>query len=188
MTSREPFDVETLTLRIDSRTVTGFLNYGVGDRVDIGAAVPIVSLRLSGDRVNTYRGQSLLQARAEATTTGVGDVAISARAHLLGGRASGFSAGAELRLPTGREEDLLGAGEPALRVLGIGSFEGSRAAAHLNGGYSWGGISREATYSAALTVAASSRFTLVGEFLGRWVEDLGRITRVTAPNPRSVGR
>ena len=98
-----------------------------------------------------------------------------------------LSAGAELRLPTGREEDLLGTGKTALRVLAIGSFEGTRASAHLNGGYSWGGISREANYSAALTVAASERFTLVGEFLGRWIEGLGQIGQVTAPHPSSSG-
>lgn len=182
-----PFDVETVTLRLKTRTVTGFANYGVSDRVDIGVAVPIVSMELSGERINTYRGQTIPQAAATATTTGVADMAVTARAHLLGGRASGLTAGAEVRLPTGREEDLLGTGKAAIRVLGIGSVEGSRAAAHVNGGYSWGGISREVNYSAAVTVTASERFTLVGEFLGRWVEGLGRIGQVTAPHPSSVG-
>ena len=182
-----PFDVETLTLRIDTRTVTAYANYGVSDRVDIGAALPLVSMQLSGERVNTYRGETTRQAAATATTTGVADMAITARAHLLGSRASGLTAGAELRLPTGREEDLLGTGEPALRLLAIGSLEGTRMAAHLNGGYTWGGISREASYGAALTVTAAERFTVVSEFLGRWIEGLGRIGQVTAPHPTSVG-
>lgn len=183
----QPFDVETLALRIDTRTVTAFANYGISNRVDIGAAVPIVSMQLSGERVNTYRGQTIPQAAATATTTGVADMAITARAHLLGSRASGLTAGAELRLPTGREEDLLGTGKTAIRLLAIGSMEGTRASAHLNGGYSWGGISREASYSAALTVAASERVTLVGEFLGRWIEGLGQIGQVTAPHPTTSG-
>ena len=183
----QPFDLDTLTLRVETQTVTAFANYGVTSRLDIGAAVPIVSMKLAGERINTYRGQTLIQASGTATTNGVADMAISARAHLLGGRASGLGMAAELRLPTGREEDLLGAGEPALRLMGIGSFEGSHASAHLNGGYSWGGISRQATYNAALTVAASSRFTLVGEFLGRWVEGVGQVAQVTVPHPRSSG-
>ena len=182
-----PFDVETLSLRIDTRTVTAFANYGITDRLDIGAALPIVAMDLAGERVNTYRGQIIPQAAATATTNGVADMAITARAHLLGGRASGLTAGAELRLPTGREEDLLGTGETALRLLAIGSLEGSRTAAHFNGGYSWGGISREATYSAAFTVSASQRFTLVGEYLGRWIEDLGEIGQVKATHPSSSG-
>jgi hypothetical protein len=182
-----PFDVETVALRIDTRTVTPYASYGLTDRVDIGAALPMVSMQLSGERVNTYRGQTIRQAAATATTTGVADMAITVRAHLLGGRASGLTAGAELRLPTGREEDLLGTGEPALRLLAIGSLEGTSAAVHINGGYTWGGISREASYGAALTVTAAERFTLVGEFLGRWIEGLGRIGQAMAPHPTSVG-
>ena len=182
-----PFDVETLTLRINTSTVTAFANYGVTDRFDLGAAVPFVTMQLSGERVNTYRGQATPQAAATATTTGVADMAITARAHLVGSRASGLTAGAELRLPTGRVEDLLGTGEAAVRLLAIGSLEGTRASAHVNTGYSWGGITREATYNAAVTVAASDRFTLVGEFLGRWIEDLGEIGQVKAPHPGSIG-
>jgi hypothetical protein len=182
-----PFDVETLALRIDTRTVTGFANYGISDRVDVGVAVPIVSMDLSGERINTYRGQTIPQAAATATTTGVADMAITARAHLIGSGANGLSTVAQLRLPTGREEDLLGTGEPSIRLLGIGSFEGTYASAHVNGGYSWGGISREVNYGAAVTVAASERFTLVGEFLGRWIDALGQIGQVTAPHPISVG-
>ena len=182
-----PFDVETLTLRINTSTVTAFANYGVTDRFDLGAAVPFVTMQLSGERVNTYRGQTTPQAAATATTTGVADMAITARAHLVGSRASGLTAGAELRLPTGRVEDLLGTGEAAVRFLAIGSLEGTRASAHVNTGYSWGGITREATYNAAVTVAASDRFTLVGEFLGRWIEDLGEIGQVKAPHPGSIG-
>ena len=182
-----PFDVETLALRIDTRTVTAFANYGVTNRFDIGAAVPIVSMQLAGERINTYRGATLLQATGTATTTGAADMAIIARGHVLGTAASGLGVSAELRLPTGREEDLLGAGEPALRLMAIGTAEGTRASAYVNGGYSWGGISRQATYNAAVTVAASSRVTLVGEFLGRWVDGVGQIEQVTVPHPRSSG-
>ena len=178
--------METLALRIDTRTVTAFANYGVSDRVDIGAALPIVSMELAGERINTYRGQTIPQA-AQRPRRPASPTWRLPRERTCSESRQRLTAGAELRLPTGREEDLLGTGEPALRLLAIGSIEGTRASAHVNGGYSWGGISREATYSAALTVAASERFTLVGEFLGRWVEALGEIGQVTAPHPTSSG-
>jgi hypothetical protein len=38
-----------------------------------------------------------------------------------------------------------------------------------------------------VTVAASERFTLVGEFLGRWIDGFGQIRQVTAPHPSSIG-
>ena len=62
----QPFDVETLTLRLKTQTVTGFANYGVTNRIDIGVAVPVVSMELSGERINTYRGHCTHQAVAEA--------------------------------------------------------------------------------------------------------------------------
>jgi hypothetical protein len=106
--------------------VTGFANYGVTDRIDIGVAVPIVSMELSGERINTYRGQTIPQAAATATTTGVADMAISARGASAWRPRQRLTAGVQARLPTGREEDLLGTGEAAVRVLAIGSVEGSR--------------------------------------------------------------
>jgi hypothetical protein len=64
-----PFDIETLTLNITTRTTTVFGSVGVTDRLDVAAAVPFVSLGISGSRVNTYRGTSVVQARATAETT-----------------------------------------------------------------------------------------------------------------------
>ena len=70
-----PFDVEALTLDITAGTATFFGNVGVSDRVDIGVAVPLVRLAISGTRLNNYRGQTLLQARARATSVGFADIA-----------------------------------------------------------------------------------------------------------------
>ena len=61
-----PFDVESLTLELNSTTVTAFGNFGLHDRIDVGVAVPFVRLSLEGSRLNVYRGSSLLQARATA--------------------------------------------------------------------------------------------------------------------------
>ena len=123
-----PFDVETLALRIDTRTVTAFANYGITDRLDIGAALPIVSMRLAGERINTYRGQTIPQAAATATTTGVADMAITARAHLLGRSRQRTDGRRRTAAATGREEDLLGhRRDRRIRLLAIGSLEGTRA-------------------------------------------------------------
>ncbi len=70
------------------------------------------------------------------------------------GRA-GLGAGADLRLPTGPEEDLLGAGKTALKMFGIGSFEGGRFAAHVNAGGTVGGLGREFNYNGAATLAVA---------------------------------
>ena len=52
----QPFDEETLTLELASSVLTFTGTFGVTDRLDVSAAVPLVTLSMSGSRVNTYRG------------------------------------------------------------------------------------------------------------------------------------
>ena len=182
-----PFDIETLTLELSSRTVTFLGNLGLTDRIDVGVAVPLVSISLAGERVNTYRDISLVQASANAQAQGLGDVAVRTKVRLAGERGGGVSAIAEVRLPTGRREDLLGSGRVAVRGLLVASAEVGRLGAHVNGGASVGGISNEQHYRGALTFGASPRLTLIGEVLGRRIADVGRVTLERAPHPSIVG-
>jgi hypothetical protein len=182
-----PFDVETLTLDISARTTTFLGTVGVTDRLDLSAAVPIVSLDINGNRVNTYRGTSFLQARARAQTVGLADVAVRSKFRFTPDGAANAAAAVEVRLPTGRDEDLLGAGEVALRVMGIGSAEAGRASVHGNFVVGSGGLGRELSASGALAVAATPRLTLVGEVLARRTSGAQRIVEVVAPHPRISG-
>ena len=182
-----PFDVETLTLNISTRTTTLFGSVGVTDRLDVGAAVPLVSLDISGSRVNTYRGASLLQARARADTFGLADIALRSKYRFTpDGNANGAAA-VEVRLPTGRDEDLLGAGEIAFRFMGIGSAEVGRTSLHGNVAVGTGGLGREFSVSGAVAVAATPRLTLVGEMLSRRTAGAQQIAEVVAPHPRIAG-
>jgi hypothetical protein len=95
--------------------------------------------------------------------------------------------GVELRLPTGREEDLLGAGETALRLSGLASREMGRASIHGDFTYGMGGIGREFSFGGAVNVAAMTRLTLVGEVFARRIDGVRRVTEVVAPHPRIGG-
>ena len=180
----EPFDIERLTLQLSTRTATFFGNVGLTDRIDIGGVVPLVRLDVRGSRVNSYRGSDLLQARAEANTYGLGDIAVRTKVRLTGDTPGAVAAGVEVRLPTGREEDLLGAGETALRFLGMASAETGPANVYGNVAFGVGGIGREISYSGALAVAATNRVTIVGEILARHLEGMQRVTAVAEPHPR----
>lgn len=181
---RRPFSVDRLSLRMSTRQITGFGNYGITDRIDIGVAVPVVTLKVQGQRTNAVNGGTpLVQTSISDEATGLGDVALRGRVHLAGEGRVGLGAGADLRLPTGPEEDLLGAGKTALKMFGIGSFEGGRFAAHVNAGGTVGGLGRELNYNGAATLALAQHVTLVGEVLGRRVTNLARVSPVYEPHP-----
>jgi hypothetical protein len=182
-----PFDVDRLTLNIDASVATLYANVGVTDRLDVSVAAPFVALTLDGTRVNTYRGRTFTQASASAHAVGLADLVVRTKYTLFTEDAAGIAAMVDLRLPTGRQEDLLGAGSAAVKFSAIGSLEEGRMSAHINTGISFGGLAREFTYGGALALAASGHLSVVGELLGRWIDSPGNIVPVTAPNPLLSG-
>jgi hypothetical protein len=182
-----PFDVDALTLAITTKTATLFGNVGVSDRLDVGVAVPFVQLAITGTRVNTYRGASLVVAQARGESSGIGDVLLRSKVRLTGEGPGAAAAGVEVRLPTGRGQDLLGAGESQLRMMGLATLETSPVSVHGNVSVGVGGIGRELAYGGAVAMAATPRVTVVGEFLARRVSGLRRVVATAEPHPRVGG-
>jgi hypothetical protein len=178
-----PFDIEALTLKVRSTTLTLFGSVGVTDRLEIGATLPLISLAIEGERVNTYRGDPLLQASGQATASGVGDAAVRAKFMIARTSAASVSAAAEVRLPTGSEENLLGAGAASYRILGIGSLERGRLTLLGNGGIARGGVSSEVNLAGAAAIAVRPQVTVSGELLVRRVSDLEDLSLVSQPHP-----
>jgi hypothetical protein len=142
---------------------------------------------MSGERVNTYRGTTVVQARAVATATGLADVALRAKARIAGERVSGLATGFEVRLPTGNPDNLSGAGRAGFKGSLIGSLGKGPFDLHINGAVAGGGISREVDVGGALALAATPRLTLSAESLVRRVHALGEIADVAAPHPLISG-
>ena len=167
--------------------MTFFGSVGIGDRFEVGAAVPFVRLTMQGDRVNNYRGSSVVQARATATASGLADIAVRAKYTVFSAQSGGVAAAVEIRLPTGNEENLLGAGKTSWRIFGVASSDRGVWGMHANIGIVRGGVSNETTFNGAVSVAAHPKLTISGEFLGRQVSELRDITIVTAPHPTISG-
>lgn len=182
-----PFDTEALTLRMRSSSLTLFGSVGVTDRFELGAALPLISLAVEGQRLNVYRGDPFLQASGEASASGIGDAALRAKYTVARGTRGAFAAAAELRLPTGDADNLLGAGSAAYRFLGIGSYESGRLTLNGNGGLVFGGVSDELNIAGAAAYAVQPRVTIVGELLLRRVTDLRDIGLVAEPHPSVAG-
>ena len=106
---------------------------------------------------------------------------------VVGNGLRGVSAGANLRLPTGDNANLLGAGGTALRMLAVGTWEDGQLALHLNGGVGVGGVSNEQFWNMATTLAVTPRITVVGEIMGRRLGELSRIADVYEPHATQPG-
>ena len=182
-----PFDVETVTLDINAHTTTFFASYGVTDRLDVEAAVPVVRLNLEGERVNVYRGDVFLQARASATVTGLADVLLRAKYAAWQGRDVGLGVHVDLRLPTGDEANLLGAGATTFRVRGVASAERGRVGTHMEIGGVLGGAAEELQFGGAVVLAATPRISVVGELIGRRLDTSMRIRETIAAHPEIAG-
>jgi hypothetical protein len=147
-----------LNLALDiNLTVTGFLlTYGLTDRIDIGVALPLVSVSLAGTsdaQVNPFgpppavhffggtpENPILTASRSvEGSSTGLGDV--DGRVKLNLRRADPLSVAilADVRFPTGSESNLLGSGAFAARGLAIFSARFGNFSPHANLGYLYRG-------------------------------------------------
>jgi hypothetical protein len=182
-----PFDVESLTLRVRTSTLTIFGSYGLTDRLDVSTVVPFGQVHFDGQRVSIYRGQRVVQASASADASGLGDVAIRGKYVAYQGPAASLAMAAELRLPTGDKASLLGSGSAAVRVLGIASIERGAWGVHGNAGIVKGGASSEWDTAGAVSVALTSRVSASGEVLVRRLLDLERVAFVSAPHPLIAG-
>jgi hypothetical protein len=182
-----PFDVETLTLRVRTDTVTALTNVGLTDRLDVGAALPVQRITLSGRRIDNYRGREATQAQADAMRTGPSDIVVQTKYIVVRRNASGIALAGVARLPTGDENNLLGAGRSAFIVRAIGSSEGQRTSLHGNLDYAVRGLSDELRYNGAITFVAGQPLTLVAEIAGRRLASIGQLATSVAPNPALTG-
>ncbi len=183
----DPFDEETVALRIDTQSTILSANVGLTDRIDIGVTAPVVTLSLRGERIDTYRGVEALQAAASITVTGMSDVLVRGKYTVFRRGATGLAAGADVRLPTGDPDNLLGTGEATFAPRVAGSVEFPRVALHADAGYVLGGAMDEADGGAAVTVAATPRLTLIGEITARRLQSLGPLVDAVEPHPVLAG-
>ena len=182
-----PFDIETVSLRFRTETVTLNGTVGITDQFDISAGIPFIRLNLEGERVDTYRGRELLQATGSASTSGLGDVVLRPGTMCIALVRAEWPSAARCvcRRATKRT-----CSEPEAPASPRGSSARmNRIACGIHGelGYTFRGVSEALTYAGAVTAVAAPRVTLVGELLGRRLRAVGRLVETTLPHPRLAG-
>jgi len=154
-----------IDLHVDQTILYGTV--GLTDRLDVSLAVPISSVRLgasSNATILRVSGPTFTPTGAPPTTlipnphsfdtsgsltrtfnndgsaSGIGDVTIRIKGGVLNRDKVRIAAAMDFRMPTGKEEDLLGSGaaafKPFVAISGTGRFS-----PHANIGYQWNGKS-----------------------------------------------
>ena len=179
-----------LSMKVTTDISAFVLSYGVTDRLDIGTAIPIVSVSIDAqtnaeiDRLATgtvapgihrfQNGGDTETFRQSGSASGVGDVVLRAKYRLTSGSRMGAALGTDVRLPTGEQRDLLGTGATQLKIYGIASAHFGGLSPHLNAGYTWSvhpqdgkHLPDEISYTGGFDWAMNPRLTFIADVIGR---------------------
>lgn len=191
----QPFvegDLITADLYMDLRSqVTAFVaTYGVDDRLDIGMAVPIVSvdidLSASASVLRLATADTLQETHRFPNGTdhqtyarnghaaGLGDVAFRGKYRALRGERSTLAFSGELRLPTGESRNLLGTGAVQFTGGVVASLTRNGVSPHATLAYELAdrNIPDQFTYTAGLDWAVDPRMTVACDLIGRYERDV----------------
>jgi hypothetical protein len=176
-------------LKIDTNITAFTLAYGVTDRFDVGAAIPVVNVQIqasttatidrlaTGGNPNTAEihkfpnGETTNTFQQSGSASGVGDVVLRAKYRFTSGDRAGVAVGTDVRLPTGDDRDLLGTGTTQIKGYLIASAHLGTFSPHFNGGYTWSArkdvIPDEINFAAGFDWAIHPRFTFIVDGLAR---------------------
>ena len=205
-------DLVTTTNAIEARVnqFTMFVTYGLTERVDVSLAVPYVSNevlveseatihRIGTENPEVHFYQMLdgsvgdtRRFTAFGAASGIGDLTIRLKGTLWKGSTSGVALGLDLRVPSGDEENLLGAGAPGIKPFVAWSASYDTFSPHVNFGYLWNGSSilagdpvteqsadlpDQVTYIVGAEFGVSPRLTFSFDVLGQYVINSPRLVQ-----------
>ena len=174
---------------------TAFITYGLSNRVDIGIAMPVVNVKfdgtsiahiynMPGDTLHVFSVDSLGKvkvvdtATTSSNTSGIGDIAVRLKVNLAQSPRAGAALFADVRLPTGKADDLLGSGHFSARGLAVASAKFGFLSPHINAGYLY--RSGDNQNSALLGTVGFDALvlpsvTLAGDMIGQWQVGAGKV-------------
>ena len=180
------------TLDIKTDTFVAFSNVALNRWFDASIAVPFVRLQFTG--THQIADQS---AEGSASAQGLGDIAVRAKLRLYAEEQGGVALGVDLRLPTGDPNAMLGAGLTRTLVNGIWSTTVGAFAPHASVGFEFWSDPFQVydplqqttvdagrhgfAYDAGVEWAGTDRLTVNAEFMGRTLQDGGRLVYRSLP-------
>jgi hypothetical protein len=190
---------------------TGAVTYGITDRIDVALAVPLVRTKLSlisnatvhrigtgtNNSIHYFRDDAAIDGHgsthqyfSEASATGLGDMLVRLKGTLMREATRAFAAGIDIRMPTGDEQNLLGAGAAGVRPFAAFSASMGRFAPHANLWYQWngesvlggdvalgqeGGLPDNFSYAVGTDFGVTNQFSVIFDIIGQRVLDSPRL-------------
>jgi hypothetical protein len=190
---------------------TGALTYGITDRIDLSLAVPVIRTRLAllsnatihriGTGANLgvhyFRDADVIDSHgstrqyfSEDSAGGIGDLVARVKATLMREGSRSLAAGLDVRMPTGDEQNLLGAGAAGVRPFAAFSASMGRFAPHANLWYQWngesilggdvalgqeGGLPDNFSYAVGTDFGVTNQFSVIFDVIGQRVLDSPRL-------------
>jgi hypothetical protein len=185
-TTTPSFEGDVITTRVsmraESEITTLVASYGVGNRFDIGVAIPIAHVlldvaaeatvqRLStgGSSIHEFpNGSSEQPIRSTGEAEGVGDITLRAKYLFFENGDAYLGGAADVHLPTGDERDLLGAGTAQTALSFLAMMNRHPFSPHVNVGYEFAGgdIQDALTYVLGFDFVADPKLTIAADILG----------------------
>ena len=205
-------DVVTTVTALDLQLTQygGFLSYGLTEWVDLSVSVPLVETDLTvtslatirrlgtsaNPNVHFFEGQTGEPGIARTyvaggQANGIGDITVRVKGRASDMGSSRVALGVDARLPTGDEENLLGAGALGMRPFVVWSLTNDTVSPHANVSYQWNGTSLlagdittgtkadfpdELAYAVGTAVAITRQSNVTFDILGRHVFNALRLT------------
>jgi Putative MetA-pathway of phenol degradation len=191
-----------LKIKLDTKTTVAYANYGVTDRFDVSVAVPFVDVNLdarietsierlataadltAGIVIHRFDDGSITHTYPESgSANGIGDVLLRGKYNFLRKPSGSLAAFVDVRLPTGKEEDLLGSGATQAKLALVAGGSPGRLSPRASAGYTFssggsdftGDLPNEFNYTAGFDLVPHRRVTITADFIGRLLFDSQKI-------------
>jgi len=184
-----------LDLNLNILVTSLFATYGLADNVDVSVAIPVVQASFQGRSqaqvfpfgstavhffTGTLEDPGLIASSASyGTASGIGDVAVRVKANIVSQNDLAIAVMGDVRLPTGDEENFLGAGYASFRGLAVVSAHFGEFQPHANLGYhvKAGGVRGDALLATlGFEQPMSSWATMLVDVVSEWEMSHGDLT------------
>src|SRR6266511_2327074 len=184
---------------LEPKTTVFFANYGITEKLDLGVAIPYQDIKLDArisadiEHLATAPDPFVIHTFADDQNThtyqesgsahGLGDILFRAKYHFLSRSSLNVAGALDLRVPSGKESDLLGSGATQAKLYLVAGGRTGRFSPRANLGYTFssggsdfsGDLPNELNYTVGFDAVPHRRVTVAADLVGRTLLNTERL-------------